>query len=210
MVPWEKNIFLTFFSHGIGFSSPYFQPMQIFTIQQMIYGVRGQKIILDFNLAELYEVSTKVLNQAVKRNKARFPEEFMFRLEKEEWNLLKYNVLQRRSQIVTSSQQFRNVFPCAFTEHGVAMLASVLKSEKAIEMNIAIIKAFIALRKTLLQTREVAETIKKIQQTVSNHGEQLKQIYDVIEDLLDDKVARKSWEERGRIGYRQDDNTGML
>ena len=103
--------------------------MHLQKIKTKIHEVRGQKVMLDFDLAELYQVETKVLNQAVKRNIKRFPESFMFRLKVEEWEYM-------RSQIVTASEQRkRNIglTPYAFTEHGVTMLASVLRSEKAIK-----------------------------------------------------------------------------
>ena len=110
--------------------------MQIIkSIQNRIYEVRGERVMLDFDLATLYEVDTKVLNQAVKRNIKRFPEDFMFRLTMKEWQNM-------RSQIMTVYTNKRNttVFPYAFTEQGVAMLSSVLRSDKAISMNIAIMR----------------------------------------------------------------------
>src|SRR5215213_1292305 len=120
-------------------------------IARRIYLIRGQKVMLDFDLAELYEVPTKVLNQAVRRNLSRFPEDFMFRLTKEEAESL-------RSQIVTSNEGLRSqsvtlkegrggrrYLPYAFTEQGVAMLSSVLKSERAVEVNIAIMRTFVQL-----------------------------------------------------------------
>ena len=108
-------------------------------IQSKIYEIRGQKVMLDFDLAELYGVATKVLNQAVKRNNNRFPEDFMFRLTVKEWNSMRSQIVTastaikgKRSQIVTASQKKRNitVTPYAFTEHGVTMLANVLKARK--------------------------------------------------------------------------------
>ena len=113
--------------------------MEITIIQQKIHEIRGQKVILDFDLAVLYEVQTKALNQAVRRNAGRFPPDFMFQLTMIEWEAL------MRSQSVTASQNKRNVglTPYAFTEHGVTMLASILKSEKAVQMNISIVRAFI-------------------------------------------------------------------
>ena len=117
--------------------------MSIIPIQNKIYEIRGQKVMLDFDLAELYKVETKVLNQAVKRNPKRFPASFMFQLTHDEWENM-------RSQIVTASGQHKrniNAKPFAFTEHGVTMLSSVLRSDTAIQMNIAIVESFIALRK---------------------------------------------------------------
>jgi hypothetical protein len=119
-------------------------------IQKKIHEARGQKVMLDVDLAELYEVETKVLNQAVKRNQDRFPQDFMFRLTKEEWDSL-------RSQIVTletGKGKFPKYLPNAFTGHGLTMLASVLRSEKAIKMNIAIVRAFIVLRQMAVNYRE--------------------------------------------------------
>lgn len=176
--------------------------MQLSVIHNKIYEIRGQKIMLvpiDFgiDLAELYEVETKVLNQAVKRNFERFPADFMFRLNVDEWQAM-------RSQIVTASQNKRNTktTPFAFTEHGVTMSASVLRSEKAIKMNIAIGRAFIALREFATNYKELAEQINELMETVGNHHGQLSQIYDALKNLLEDKVSQMKWEERKRIGFK--------
>lgn len=158
--------------------------------------------MLDYDLAVLYEVPTKALNQAVKRNIERFPKDFMFQLTGEEWTFLLEQ--EMRSQFVTASQKKRNtgLTPYAFTEHGVTMLASILKSEKAVEMNIFIVRAFIALRQFALQYKDLADEIQEIKRTVSNHGEQLGKIYVAIEALLTEKEEQKSWEERERIGFK--------
>lgn len=111
-------------------------------IQNLIYVIRGQRVMLDSDLAQLYEVETKVLNQAVKRNITRFPDNFMFQLSKNEW-------LNLRSQIVTFSGDIRKYTPYAFTEQGVAMLSSVLRSEKAIQVNIQIMNTFVKMRQCL-------------------------------------------------------------
>jgi hypothetical protein len=171
--------------------------MQLSVIHNKIYEIRAQKIMLDVDLAGLYEVETKVLNQAVKRNKDRFPLDFMFRLTVEEWS-------DMRSQIVTASTDKRNTkaTPFAFTEHGVTMLASVLRSEKAIKMNIAIVRAFIALRQFAVNYKELAEQIKELRGTVDNHNGQLNQIYDALENLLDEKTSQKKWSEREPIGFK--------
>lgn len=154
--------------------------------------------MLDFDLAELYQVGTKVLNQAVKRNKDKFPRDFMFRLAKKEW-------VAMRSQIVTASQIKRNIniTPFAFTEHGVGMLASVLSSSRAVKMNLAIIRAFIALRQFALNYKDLAEQINLIRQKVKNQGDQLTQIYNAIENMLEEKAEKRSWEERERIGFKK-------
>lgn len=171
--------------------------MQLSVIHNKIYEIQHQKIMLDFDIAELYEVETKVLNQAVKRNMDRFPKDFMFRLPVAEWQ-------EMRSQIVTASPDKRNTkaTPFAFTEHGVTMLASVLRSEKAIKMNIAIVRAFIALRQFSINYKELAEEIKKLSGTVDNHSGQLNQIYNALENLLDEKVIEKKWNERESIGFK--------
>ena len=163
-------------------------------IQQKIYEIRGQKVMLDYDLAELYEVATKVFKQAVKRNLKRFPSDFMFELTKEEFCNL-------RSQIVTSSWGGARYMPFAFTEQGVAMLSSVLNSEKAITMNISIVRAFITLRQYALQYKELASQIQEIRATVDDHSEQLVKIYTAIENLLAEKETQKTWEERERIGF---------
>ena len=151
--------------------------MQLQVIQTKIYEVRGQKVMLDFDLAELYEVETKRLNEAVKRNTERFPERFMFRLTVIEWENM-------RSQIATASiQTKRNVAitPFAFTEHGVTMLASVLKSNKAIKVNIAIVEAFIALKEFALNYKEIDEKLKELETT---YNKQFKDVYEAIYYLL--------------------------
>jgi phage regulator Rha-like protein len=170
--------------------------MQLSVIHNKIYEIRGQKPMLDFDLAELYEVETKALNQAVKRNSERFPVDFMFRLAIE-WR-------EMRSQFVTASQEKRNTrtTPFAFTEHGVTMLASILRSEKAIKMNIAIVRAFIALRQFAVNYKDLAAQIKELRETVDNHNGQLNQIYNALENLLDDKAAQKNGKRGNRSGFK--------
>jgi hypothetical protein len=152
--------------------------------------------MLDFDPAELYQVETRVLNQAVKRNIKRFPENFMFRLTAEEWQRMS-------SQFVMTSpgKRPRHALPYAFTEHGVTMLASVLNSDHAIKMNIAIVNAFVALRQFALNYSSLAKKIEHIQQTVDNHGEQLKLIYDAIENMLDERMQKKQ-QKRKPIGFK--------
>ena len=171
---------------------------QLDVIQQRIFEVRGLKIMFDFDLAELYQVETRVLNQAIKRNIESFPKDFMFRLTKEEWQ-------DMSSQIVMTSNSRRpkSAIPYAFTEHGVTMLASVLRSPKARKMNIAIVRAFVALRKALLFNSHLVEQLKKIKSRLNEHDVQLNQIYDAIENLLDEKVESKKWEDRERIGFKK-------
>ncbi len=171
--------------------------MEVTIIQQKIHEIRGQKVMLDFDLAILYEVPTKVLNQAVKRNIERFPSDFMFQLTREEYNSL-------RSQFVTLENKgaHSKYNSYAFTEHGVTMLASILKSDKAVKMNIEIVRAFIALRQYALHYRDLADEIQEIRQTVENHSEQLVKIYGAIETLLTEKEIQKSFSDRERIGFK--------
>jgi len=167
-------------------------------IYQKIYELRGQKVMLDYDLAELYEVPTRILNQAVKRNYKRFPEDFMFQLTRDEYDSL-------RSQFVILESPGRGNYskynPYAFTEHGVTMLASVLKSDKAIEMNLVIVRAFIALRQFALTYKDLERKIQEIWLTVGSHDEQLKRINAAIEGLLSGKMEKQSWDERDRIGF---------
>lgn len=125
---------------------------EIAVIQRKIYEIRGQKVILDRDLAALYQVETKVLNQAVKRNKERFPEDFMFQLTHQEWMKVSVNedVADLKSQIVTSNWGGVRKLPYAFTEHGVVMLASLLRSEIAVKMSVQITRAFVAMRQALV------------------------------------------------------------
>jgi ORF6N domain len=168
------------------------------SIQNRIYEIRGERVMLDFDLAELYEVSTKALNQAVKRNNKRFPKDFMFRLNSNAW-------LTMRSQIVTASQNKRNTdnTPYAFTEHGVAMLSGVLNSEKAINMNIAIMRAFIEIRRTTIQQVDLRTQLNELKEKLGEHDIQLNQIYDAMENLLDEKAAQIKWDKRERIGFNK-------
>jgi len=156
--------------------------------------------MFDFDLAGLYGVETKVLNQAVKRNIERFPKDFMFQLsEKEIKNL--------RSQFVTSSYGGRRYRPYVFTEHGVTMLANVLKSKRAIRMSIAIVRAFISLKQLVVRHKDLAERLeelrKEIHERLGEHDTQLASIYMAIENLLNDKITKMNWEERERIGFRK-------
>jgi hypothetical protein len=180
------------------------------SIQNRIYEIRDERIMLDFDLAELYEVATKVLNQSVKRNIKRFPEDFMFRLSNTEWKILRSQIVTssiefpQRSQIVTFEEKVRHskYLPYAFTEQGIAMLSGVLNSEKAIQMNIAIMRAFIAARRLSLQEMDLRTQLKEIKEVLGVHDSQLNEIYDAIEELLDENAVRKKWNARERIGFK--------
>ena len=186
-----------------------------------IYFIRGQKVMLDFDLAVLYEVETKALNQSVKRNIDRFPEDFMFRLTSNEWLIMRSQfvtssiqdvnsqfIKTMMSQIATSSQNKRKskLLPYAFNEHGVTMLASVSKSERAVKMSIAVVRAFIELKKTALQYSGVIDQIQLLKEHLGEHDVQLNSIYAAIENLLDDKVDNELkleiWKKRKRIGFK--------
>jgi phage regulator Rha-like protein len=187
--------------------------MQIIqSIQNRIYEIRAERVMLDRDLASLYEVETKVLNQAVKRNIKRFPKDFMFRLTKKEYEDLVQQVqpskeLQRsRSQFVTlnvARGQNLKYLPYAFTEQGVAMLSGVVNSDKGISMNIAIMRAFVAVRRVLASQEEIREQLKAIRERIGEHDIQLNQIYDAMENLLDENASRRKWEERERIGFKK-------
>jgi hypothetical protein len=163
--------------------------MEINILQTKIYEIRGQRVMLDFDLAFLYDVETKALNQAVKRNNIRFPEDFMFRLSISEWENM-------RSQIVTASQSKRNnsVTPFAFTEQGVAMLSSVLKSEKSALINIAIMRTFVEIRKMVSFQSEVSQQMlafkNEIEERLGEHDVQLLEVYSIMEQYLDKKTKQ--------------------
>jgi hypothetical protein len=185
--------------------------MQIIqSIQNKIYEIRGERVMLDKDLAALYEVETRVLNQAVKRNIKRFPSDFMFQLTKEEYESLKFQLEASadnslRSQIVTLKTgrgQHAKFMPYAFTEQGVAMLSGILNSDKAINMNIAIMRAFVAVRNVLIKQSDIKEQIKEIKQRIGEHDIQLSQIYDAMENLLDENAAKRKWDDRERIGFK--------
>jgi phage regulator Rha-like protein len=179
------------------------------SIQNRIYEIRGERIMLDFDLAALYEVETRVLNQSVKRNIKRFPKDFMFQLTKDEYEALRFQIetlnQNMSSQIVMTYPVKRPnaALPYAFTEQGVAMLSGVLNSDKAINMNIAIMRAFVEVRKILLKQNDLKEQLKEIKQKLGEHDAQLNLIYDAMENLLDEKAAQKKWDERERIGFQK-------
>ena len=148
-------------------------------IEKKIYLVRSQKVMLDSDLAELYEVKTKALVQAVKRNIQRFPSDFMFQLNNQE-------VITLRSQFVTSKsgKGGRRYIPYVFTEQGVAMLSSVLNSERAILVNIAIMRAFVKLREVLSTHKGLAHKLKQLENKIEKHDEEIKVIFDAIRQLM--------------------------
>ena len=185
--------------------------MELTIIKQKIHTIRGLQVMLDFDLAELYEVPTKALKQAVRRNLERFPEDFMFELTLEEYRLL-------RSQSVTLDQgrgKHAKYLPFAFNEYGIAMLSSVLNSDRAIQINIAIIRAFISLREYAMTHTEIKKQIAdleaRFQREFADVHEALRWLAtenqaraDDIADLQDTDEPEADWENRERIGFKKD------
>ncbi len=183
--------------------------MSLLPIQNKIYEVRGIKILLDFKLAELYEVETRVLNQAIKRNIESFPDDFMFRLTKEEWEDLSSSsafTLMSSQIVMTSTQTFRSSkrpkasLPYVFTEHGVTMLASVLRSPKARKMNIAIVRAFVALRKAILNMDNFQSQLKELE---TKYDSQFEDVFEAIQFLMTENTEIATRNERVKIGYKK-------
>jgi hypothetical protein len=146
-------------------------------IAQSIRWIRGQRVLLDSDLATLYGVTTGNLNKAVKRNRERFPSDFMFQLTPEELTNLRF-------QFGIPSWGGRRVRPYAFTEQGVAMLSSVLHSERAVKVNIAIMRAFVRLREALETNRELARKFRELEQRVGKHDEEIAGIIEAIRQLM--------------------------
>jgi hypothetical protein len=159
-------------------------------IQNKIMVIRGEKVMIDRDLAHLYGVSTKALNQAVTRNRKPFPRDFMFRVIKEE-----------KDELVTNCDRFRplkhsSIMPRAFTEQGGAMLSSVLNNDRAIEVNIAIMRTFVQLRKILSSQKQLAQKLSKIEARLEDHDESIDAIFEAIRQLM-----RPSEKPRKPIGF---------
>jgi len=154
--------------------------VEIASIERRIYFMRGQKVILDRDLAELYGVPTRRLNEQVKRNRSRFPADFMFPLKPKEAEIL-------RSQFAISSSRHggRRTTPYAFTEQGVAMLSSVLNSEQAVRLNIAIMRAFVKLREIIATHKELAEKIGELENKFQKHDSQIAAVFEAIRKLIE-------------------------
>jgi hypothetical protein len=182
------------------------------SIQSRIHEIRGERVMLDMDLALLYEVETRVLNQAVKRNIKRFPVDFMFQLSVTEWQSISSQIVMTYPENSSSSQfvmmdlpknRTGKYLPYAFTEQGVAMLSGILNSDTAINMNIAIMRAFVAIRKLTFQQMDLKEQLQEIKERLGEHDVQLNEIYDAMENLMDEKIAQKKWDERERIGFKK-------
>jgi len=201
-------------------------------IQQRIYTIRDCRVMMDFDLAELYGVETRILNQAVKRNIERFPHDFMFQLSKKE--LIEYLNFQnaffddsqdaenneftnQRSQIATFDTQNADnqnnqrsqivminrirYLPYVFTEQGIAMLSSVLKSKRAIKINIAIMRVFVEMRKFFMSHQELQIKIAEIAQQVGEHDQYIRTLYDYLKSFDEEQKRREEWEKRRPIGF---------
>jgi hypothetical protein len=161
-------------------------------VMNKIYQIRGQKVMLDNDLADLYEVETRRLNEQVKRNIDRFPEDFMFQLTKEEFEYLK-------SQIATSSWGGRRKLPFVFTEHGVLMLSSVLNSDRAINVNIQIMRIFTRVRQLLNDNLSVKLELEKIKKKLENQDKNIELVFNYLDELMEKKENPKP---RRKIGYK--------
>ena len=186
---------------------------ELILVQNLIHEFRGKKVMLDFDLARLYQVETRVLNQSVKRNLKRFPSDFMFQLTEEEW-------LTNSSQIVMTSNRPKSALPYAFTEQGVAMLSGLLKSDVAIAANIAIMRAFVQIREYLLAASTVSAELKELRAKVDllalQREDDLGAVNDLSEDVrkdidnlylaigeLSSRMEEKKVEPRRKIGFQQ-------
>jgi phage regulator Rha-like protein len=170
--------------------------MQLQKIQSKIFELRGFKVMLDSDLAELYETETKRLKEAVRRNITRFPSDFMFELNRKEFESL-------RTQFASSNRGGTRYLPFVFTEQGVAMLASVLNSDKAIEVNIQIVRAFVLMRQYALNHTELSGKLKELE---SRYNKQFKDVYEALCYLLSKDKQKNEQNQRRRIGYKTNAN----
>jgi hypothetical protein len=159
-------------------------------IERRILLIRGQKVLIDADLAELYEVPTKRLNEQVRRNRERFPEDFVFQLSSEEFDRL-------RSQFATSSHGGRRYLPFAFTEYGALMATNVLNNPRAIRMSVEVVRAFVRLRELLVSNAELS---RKLDALESKYDEQFQVVFEAIRQLMSQEEAPKR-----RIGFKQDE-----
>ena len=169
-------------------------PVEI--IEKKIFLIRGQKVMLDVDLAELYGVPTKAFNQAVNRNRVRFPEDFMFKLAPDDLKILRFQfgTSNLRSQFVTSRWGGRRYLPYAFTEQGIAMLSGVLNSPRAVQVNIEIMRAFVRLRRILASHAELA---RKLDELEGKYDRQFAVVFEAIRQLMAPPPAHR----RRRIGF---------
>ena len=188
---------------------------QLQIIQSKIHEIRGHRIMLDFDLAEMYQVETRVLNQAVRRNMERFPEDFMFQLTSEEWSYMSSQIVMR-----SRAKRPKSAMPLAFTEHGVVMLSSVLRSDIAIKTSVLIVRAFVAMRR-LITAAPQTDRVGQLEQQMKEMKDYMEEVFADYNDINDDTrmqlelinqtlaelQAKKKLEEkpRRRIGFMQHD-----
>ena len=167
-------------------------------LSKLVFLIRSEKVLLDTDLADLYGVEARALNQAVARNRTRFPDDFMFQLTTEEWAAMRSQIVTtsaamnaNSSQVVMSSRKNRGIAyrPYAFTEQGVAMLSSVLRSQRAVEVNIAIMRTFVQLRRLMDSNRDLARRIEPME---TRYDEQFSQVFDAIKQLIAEDKTRKA------------------
>jgi adenine-specific DNA methylase len=170
--------------------------MEIEQIKKSILEIRGKKVMLDMDLAIIYEVETRVLKQAVRRNINRFPDDFMFELSKEEWDSL-------RSQIVmfkTGKGNFPKYLPFAFTEQGVAMLSAVLNSQRAVQTSVQIMRAFVLMRQFALSYQELSEQLQALEK---KHNQKFDDIEQVLKHLIQKDKQQTQQMQRKQVGYKK-------
>ncbi|MGB3082813.1 MAG: ORF6N domain-containing protein, partial [Candidatus Omnitrophota bacterium] len=156
----------------------------------------GKKVMLDVDLARLYGIPTKSLNLAVKRNLSRFPEDFMFQLNKEEYDSLRF-------QFETSKRGGRRYLPHVFTEHGILMLSSVLNSERAVQMNIAIMRVFVKLKEMISAHKELAYKLKQLEGKIEKHDGEIQTIFEAIQQLMEPPPENP----KRRIGFQHEQSS---
>ncbi len=170
--------------------------MELEIIKNSIHEIRGKKVMLDMDLAKLYEVETRVLKQAVRRNRERFPEDFMFELTKDEWNII-------RSQLVmfkNGQGKYPKYLPFVFTEQGVAMLSAVLNSEYAVRISVEIMRAFVALRQWALNHQEISERLNTMEK---QFGQKFTDIDQVLNYLIKKEEQQTQQTTRKQVGYKK-------
>ncbi len=169
--------------------------MPIESVEKIIYIIRGQKVMLDKDLANLYGIETKLFNKAVKRNNDRFPPDFMFQLTKDEVEPLRFQIGTSKK----SGRGGRRYLPYAFTEQGVAMLSGVLNSNRAVKVNIEIMRAFVKLREVLSTHKELAHKFKELESKIEKHDKEIYTIFDAIQQLMAPPEKKKQ-----KIGFRRE------
>jgi hypothetical protein len=172
-----------------------YQVKEMVRIESLILSVRGLRVMLDSDLAKIYGVSTGALNQALKRNMKRFPDDFAFQLSAKELEIL-------ISQIVISSRNYggRRKLPWVFTEHGAIMLASILNSERAVEMSVSVVRAFVLMREQLGASKELAQKLSELENRVSGHDESIQNLFEAIRQLIEPPLP----EDRKQIGFMRE------